>query len=177
MNEFKSKGEDVFISDKSYIKHPNNVSIGHHCAIDNGVTVSTSLEVGDYVHIAPNVTFIGGKKSKVILEDFSFVSAGTCIVAGSEDYTGKGLVGPTIPIEYREITFSEIKFEKFAGCGVNCTIMPNVKFGEGAILGANSLALTDLEPWMIYVGSPAKPVKKRDKKIILKNAKKLGYEF
>ena len=54
--------------------------------------------------------------------------------------------------------------------------MPGVTLGEGAILGANSLAVKDLEPWTIYVGSPAKPVKKRDKEIILKHAKELGYE-
>jgi dTDP-4-amino-4,6-dideoxy-D-glucose acyltransferase len=55
--------------------------------------------------------------------------------------------------------------------------MPGVKLGEGAILGANSLATKDLEPWTIYVGSPAKPVKIRKKDIILEYAKKLGYEF
>jgi len=177
MNNFKSIGNDVFISDQALIKNPDLVSIGNHCAIDNGVSVSTALEIGDYVHIAPNVTFIGGKASKVTLEDFTFIAAGTRVVAGSEDYTGKGLVGPTIPIEYREVMFSEVKFERFSGCGVNCSIMPGVKFGEGAILGANSLAVKDLEPWTIYVGSPAKPIKTRDKDIIIKNAKKLGYEF
>jgi galactoside O-acetyltransferase len=44
-------------------------------------------------------------------------------------------------------------------------------------LGANSLATKDLEPWTIYVGSPAKPVKMRDKDIVLKYAKELGYEW
>ena len=54
--------------------------------------------------------------------------------------------------------------------------MPGVTFGEGAILGANSLAVKDLEPWTIYVGSPAKPVKERNKDIILSHVKELGYE-
>ena len=55
--------------------------------------------------------------------------------------------------------------------------MPGVTFGEGSVLGANSLATKDLEPWTIYVGSPAKPIKKRDKDIIIESVKKLGYEF
>jgi dTDP-4-amino-4,6-dideoxy-D-glucose acyltransferase len=176
-NNFKSLGEDVFISEQALIKRPENVSIGNHVAIDNGVTISTMLEIGDYVHIAPNVTFIGGVNSKVLLKDFSFIAAGTCVVAGSEDYTGEGLVGPTIPSQFRSINFSSIQFEPFSGCGVNCSIMPGVTFGEGAILGANSLAVKDLEPWTIYVGSPARPIKKRNKETIINNAKKLGYEF
>jgi acetyltransferase-like isoleucine patch superfamily enzyme len=116
---------------------------------------------------------IGGKDSKVILEDFSFVASGTKIVAGSEDYTGKGLVGPTIPVDFRSLNITEVKFEKFAGCGVNCSIMPGVTFGEGAILGANSLATKDLEPWTIYVGSPAKPVRIRKKENIINYSKKV----
>lgn len=173
MGNFKNIGDDVFISEFALIKHYECVSIGNHCAIDNGVTISTSLDVGDYVHIAPNVTFIGGKNSKVILEDFSFIAAGSCIVAGSENYTGVGLVGPTIPIEYRDVMISEIRFEKFAGCGVNCSIMPGVRLAEGSILGANSLLTKDTEPWTIYVGNPAKPIKVRPMDTILKYASKI----
>ena len=55
--------------------------------------------------------------------------------------------------------------------------MPGVTLAEGSILGANSLLTKNTEPWTIYVGSPAKPIKKRKKDIIIKNAKELGYEF
>jgi len=173
--EFKEIGKDVYIHDDVLIKHEKECKIGNHVAVDKGCKFSTIMEIGDYIHIAPDVVTIGGKTTKVILKDFSFVAAGTKIVCGSEDYTGKGLVGPTIPIEYRELIFANVTFEKYSGCGVNCSIMPGVTFGEGAILGANSLATKDLEPWTIYVGSPAKPVKKRKKEIILESAKKLGY--
>lgn len=177
MTKFKKIGEDVFIHDLCIIKHPNLTSIGSHVAIDNGVTISTSADIGDYIHIAQNVTIIGGAYSKLILGNFSFIAAGTSIVCGSEDYTGEGLVGPTIPSKYRSINFSSVTFEKYAGCGVNCSIMPGVRLGEGSILGANSLAVKDLEPWTIYVGSPAKPVKIRKKDLIKNNAKELGYEL
>ena len=178
MNPLKniiSCGEDVFIHETAIIKNPLLCKIGSHVAIDNGVTVSTQMEIGDYVHIAPFVVMIGGVKTKVTFKDFSFCASGTKIVTGSEDYTGQGLVGPTIPENMRKIIFEDVTFERFSGCGVNCSIMPGVTFGEGSILGANSLATKDLEPWTIYVGSPAKPVKIRDKGKILEYAKKLGY--
>jgi galactoside O-acetyltransferase len=173
-SKYKSIGIDVFIHDMAIIKHPDLCIIGSHNAIDNGVTVSTELIMGDYIHVAPYVVVIGGKKSKLILEDFSFIAAGTKIVCGSEDYTGGGLVGPTIPEEYRELTYSTVTFGKYAGCGVNCSIMPGVTLAEGSILGANSLLTKDTEPWTIYVGSPAKPVKIRDKENIIKYANKLN---
>lgn len=170
-------GKDVFIHEEAIIKHPTLTEIGNHVAIDNGVTISTGLNIGDYVHIAPYVVMIGGKTTEVIFENFSFCAAGTKIVTGSEDYTGAGLVGPTIPIEFRKLIFGNVTFKRFSGCGVNCSIMPGVTFGEGSILGANSLAVKDLEPWTIYIGSPAKPIKMRDKGTIIEYAKKLGYEF
>jgi galactoside O-acetyltransferase len=177
MNKFKSIGEDVFISEDSLIKRPHLCQIGSHNAIDNGVTISTELIMGDYIHISSYVVVIGGEHSKLILEDFSFVASGTKIVCGSENYTGIGLVGATIPKEFRVINYTTVKFEKFAGCGVNCSIMPGVTLAEGSILGANSLLTKNTEPWTIYVGSPAKPIKIREKETIINYAKKLGYEF
>lgn len=171
--EYKKIGEDVFISEHAIIKHPSLCDIGHHNAIDNGVTISTELIMGDYIHIAPYVVVIGGKKSKLILKDFSFIASGTKIVCGSEDYTGGGLVGPTIPEEYRKINYTTVTFEKYAGCGVNCSIMPGVTLSEGSILGANSLLTKNTEPWTIYVGSPAKPIKMRDKESVILLGKKL----
>jgi galactoside O-acetyltransferase len=146
MNEFKSIGEDVFINDNCIIKRPHLCEIGSHVAIDNGVTVSTQLIMGDYNHKAPFVVVIGGEKSKLILEDFSFVASGTKIVCGSEDYTGVGLVGPTIPEKYRVINHTTVKFEIFAGCGVNCTIMPGVTLAEGFDAGDLRVFLTAYKP-------------------------------
>lgn len=171
--EYNNLGVNVFIHETSIIKHPNICYIGSHNAIDNGVTISTELVMGDYIHIAPYVVVIGGKKSKLILNDFSFIASGTKVVCGSEDYTGGGLVGPTIPEEYRKLTYSTVTFEKYAGCGVNSTIMPGVTLAEGSILGANSLLTKDTEPWTIYVGSPAKPIKIREKNIIIDFSEKL----
>jgi putative colanic acid biosynthesis acetyltransferase WcaF len=36
-----------------------------------------------------------------------------------------------------------------------------VSIGQGAVLGLASVATKDLEPWMIYQGVPAVPVKTR----------------
>lgn len=174
--QFKYIGSDVFIHPDAIIKRPEFTTIQDHVAIDNGVTVSTKLSVGNYVHIAPFVVVIGGIDSELVLEDFTFVAAGTKIVCGSEDYTGAGLVGPTIPKKYRTLNLTRITFEKFSGCGVNCSIMPGVTLAEGSVLGANSLLTKSTEPWTIYVGSPARPIKLRKKDKILEYAKELGFK-
>ncbi len=50
-------------------------------------------------------------------------------------------------------------FRDFANTGANVTILPGFVLGEGSVVGANYLVTKNIEPWTLYVGSPAKPVK------------------
>ena len=45
--------------------------------------------------------------------------------------------------------------------GQNATILPGVQIGDGAIIGANSVVGSDVAPYTIVVGNPARIVKKR----------------
>ena len=41
--------------------------------------------------------------------------------------------------------------------------MPGITIGEGAVIGSNAFVNKDVEPWRIYVGSPAKKIGERQK--------------
>jgi len=45
--------------------------------------------------------------------------------------------------------------------GNNVTIMSGVKIGDGAVIGAGSVIAKDVPPYTIWVGNPAKMIKKR----------------
>ena len=45
--------------------------------------------------------------------------------------------------------------------GQNVTILPGVKIGDGAIIGANSVVGSEIKPYTIVVGNPAKFIRKR----------------
>jgi len=172
----KSCGEDVFISDKVEIRRPHLVNVGNHVAIDSGVYLTTKASIGDYTHISPYVTIIGGEKSEFILGHFATVAAGTRIIAGSDEFLGEGFTSVTVPEEYRDtVNFSTIQIERFAGIGSNAIILPGITIAEGSVVGAGALVTKNTEPWTIYVGSPAKPIKLRKKEIMLDYAKRLGY--
>jgi len=181
MNSFdisvlKNIGEDVYIAPTAIIKRPHLVTIGNHVAIDHGVYITTQAEIGDYIHISPYITVIGGEKSKLIVEHFCTIAAGTRIIAGSDAFLGDGFTSVTVPDKYRDaVKFTTIKIEKFAGIGTNVVIMPGVTIAEGSVIGANSLVTKDTEPWTIYVGSPAKPIKIRPSEKMKLFAKELGY--
>ncbi len=167
--KFKKIGEDVRVSELAVITRPELIELGNHIAIDMWVYISTQAKLGNYIHIAPSVTILGGAPALIIMEDFTNIGSGGRIVCATDDFT-QGLISPVVPIEYRTVINKPVIFKKYSTLGVNCTVLPGVTLGEGSIVGANSLVTKDTEPWMIYGGSPARPLKKRDKSRILESA-------
>lgn len=161
-------GIDFYLSELTVLKHPKLIKIGNHVAIDQFVSITTTAEIGDYVHISPNCSIIGGPQSKIIMLDHSGMAAGSRVIAGGADFNSGTLTNPQVPKEYAKHIYSTVIFEKFAILGTNSVVMPGVVLGEGSVIGANSVVLSNTEPWTIYVGSPAKPIKSRNKGDILK---------
>lgn len=173
----KACGQDVFISANVEIRRPHLVIVGEHTAIDSGFYLTTAAQIGDYVHIAPYITVIGGPKAHFTMKHFSTLAAGSRIICGSDEHKGRGLVGPTIPTQYQDpMKLAPVVFEKFANVGTNVVVMPGVTLAEGCVVGACSLVTKSTEPWGIYVGTPAKKVGERPREIMLQYAKELGYE-
>ena len=156
------KNNDVVISEYSEFRYPNNIMIGRHNAIDFGFVCTTKFVMGNFCHISPHVSVIGGKTSSFIMHDFCFLSSGARIVCATEKFRGDGLIGPMIPDEYKDIILNkEVMMNKHCGVLTNGIVLPGVTMGEGSILGANSMLKHDTEPWTIYAGNPAVPIKKR----------------
>ncbi|MCC3155057.1 hypothetical protein Q3A66_18180 [Hymenobacter sp. BT770] len=172
----QSCGEDVFISAKVEIRRPHLVRVGSHVAIDSGVYLTTAAEIGDYIHLSPYITIIGGAQSKFIVEDFVTIAAGSRIICGSDQFMGDGFTSVTVPEEFRDtVVFGTVRCSRFAGIGTNVVIMPNVTIGEGSVIGACSLVTKDTEPWTVYVGVPARPIRVRPREKMLAYARRMGY--
>lgn len=171
-------GKDVIISPTAEITRPNLCQIGNHVAIDAFFYCSTKLQIGDYVHISPHVAVIGGAKTALIVEDFCFLSVGSRYVCGSELFYGDGLIGPLIPQEFKDKQLLEpITLKRFSGALANSVILPGVTMAEGSVLGANSLLRENTEPWTVYAGNPARPIRQRSKFKAYEFAERLGYTY
>ena len=170
-------GIDFYINSDVTIKVKESASFGDHVAIDKGFYCTTKLQVGDYVHISPYCTVIGGKKGKFTMENFTGLSAGCRIVCCGDDYLSGHLMNPTVPIKYRKVKNDSVTMKRFSCLGTNCVVLPGVVIEEGCVIGANSLVTKSTEPWTVYVGTPARPIKKRPKELSYKYAKELGYDL
>lgn len=171
-------GQDVIIDPHTRFTRSDQVTLGNHVAIDWGFYCTTALTIGDYVHISPHVAVIGGGHGSLTIGHFCFVSVGAKIVCASEQFWGEGLIGPVIPEAYKDVILNEpVVMENFSGVCANSVVMPGVRMAQGSILGANSLLKHNTEPWTIYAGSPARPIKTRRSDKMKQYAKELGYDL
>jgi len=176
-NLLRAVGEDVFISSQVEIRRPRLVSIGSHVAIDTGFYCTVSAEIGDYIHIGPYVTVIGGENGVLKMDHFSSIAAGSRVICASDEHLGEGIPGPTIPQPCRDkVLTAPVIFERFANVATNVVIFPGVTLAEGSVIGACSLVTKSTEPWTIYTGVPAKAVKARPRDKMLTMARELGYK-
>ncbi len=173
--QLKTVGEDVFISANVEIRRPQLVAIGSHIAIDTGFYITTAAKFADYVHIGPYVTVIGGAKTSLALRGFNTIGAGSRLLCASDEFLGAGLVGMSPP-EYRDnVIYAPITFEMFASVGTNVVIHPGVTLGEGSVIGSCALVLEDTQPWTIYYGVPARPIRARPREKMIAAAIAMGY--
>jgi acetyltransferase-like isoleucine patch superfamily enzyme len=158
----KQCGKNVIIGKTVRIRHPELVSIGDNVIIDDFTYISTALHLASYVHIAAGCKLIGGTAALVTMEDFSTLAPGVVLAAGSDDYMG-GIATPLVGVEFKgKVQVGEILIGRHCIVGANSVVLPEVRFFDGACLGALSLAKQDLEEWWLYAGVPARKIRKRD---------------
>jgi acetyltransferase-like isoleucine patch superfamily enzyme len=97
-------------------------------------------------------------------------SGGVCI--GKHFHTGRCLTilssnhnyekGEQIPYD-NKLILDKVEIGDYVWCGLNVTILPGVKIGDGAVIGAGSIVTKDIPSLAIVAGNPAKIIKLRDK--------------
>ena len=75
-------------------------------------------------------------------------------------------MGPTIPEDLLKLSPGPVLMEEHANVGAGAIVLPGVTLAEGSVLGALSLTGKSTEPWWIYGGVPAKPIKQRSRDVI-----------
>lgn len=78
---------------------------------------------------------------------------------GTHDFSDRSSALVTAPIRIGRLAF----------VGARAFVMPGVKVGEGAVLGAMSVATKDIPEWTIWAGNPAKHIGTRRKSKIRVN--------
>lgn len=174
---FAYVGKDVKVFKNSVFANCSNIYLGDGCQIDDFVHIIASkpVKIGKRVHVACFTSISGG--GEVTVGDYCGISAGCRLISGTDDFLGGGLVGPTMPLEYRNVDRSFIVMEKFSLLGTNTIVLPGVTLFEGAATGTGTHVSKDLAPWGIYLGPNAKRIKGRPSEEMYRLAKEMTEKY
>lgn len=131
-------------------------AIGEHCQIYASAYIPSprNLLMGTHSALGPEVKLHFGK---TIIGNKVTVSQRTYLCSATHETTSLNI--PFIA--------GEIMIKDFAWIAAEAFIMSNTVIGEGAIVGARAAVFSDVEPWTMVGGNPAKFIKNR--KILKKN--------
>ena len=133
--------------------------------------------VGNFTYIADSefeshiTNFYPWSRDKLIIGKFCQIARGVEFVMNDANHQMSAVsTFPFYTLEGWEMEPPKAEDMPFKGdtvigndvwIGQNATILPGVHVGDGAIIGANSVVGSDIEPYTIVAGNPAKPVRKR----------------
>lgn len=139
------KKPNIIVGDFSYIADSDFEShVTHHYDF-----IGDKLIIGKFCQIASGVEFImnGANHQMNAVTTFPFYTLdGWDMVPPAEE---------DLPLKGDTIIGNDVWI------GQNATILPGVHIGDGAIIGANSVVGSDVEPYTIFAGNPARLIRKR----------------
>lgn len=160
-SRLKACGQGVQIFPLAKIVNPEVVEIGDFSMIDDFTFINggKGIRIGRYVHICSFASITGG--GELTIGDYAAAANGSRILTATDTYYGGKRMSSALPEDQRNVIRGKTVIEKDALIGTNTVLHPNVRIGEGAIVGSNSLVLGDIEPWSINVGSPCRKIGER----------------
>lgn len=159
-DKLRSCGEGVRIYPMAKITLPHRVDLGDHCRIGDFVFIfaGEGTRIGEHTDVQPHTTIWGG--GLTILGNRVSTGPGTVFLSATYSHAaGLKMVdglgeGSAHAIGGKLVVGDDVYI------GARSVIMP-VTIGEGAVIGAGSFVNKDVEPWGIYVGSPARKIGER----------------
>lgn len=161
----------ALVSRKASLYGVSRIRIGANSRVDDFAVLSAGdggITIGRHVHIGVGATLIG--IGAISMEDFSTISGRVSVYSSSDDYSGLYMTNPTVPDQFRSVDTRPVRIERHVIVGAGSVILPGVTLFEGAAVGALSCVTSDVAPWTIVAGQPARLLRARSNQLLTREA-------
>jgi len=155
----RSAGHDLQVGVGVVLKHPETMEFGDCVFIGSQVMIQGRFDgtcrIGNHVWIGPQAYF---DARELTLEDY--VGWGPGAKALGSVHTGEQIDEPIITTD---LVIKPVVVETGADIGMNASILPGVRIGAHAIVGAGAVVTKDVPTYAIATGVPARVRRSRRK--------------
>ena len=155
----KSVGHDLQVGPNVVLKHPETMEFGDSVFIGAQAMIQGRFDgtcrIGNHVWIGPQAYF---DARNLVLEDYVGWGPGAKVL-GSE-HTGDPVESPIIATG---LVIKPVVIGFGADIGTNATILPGVRVGANAIIGAGAVVNHDVPDYAVAAGVPARVLRSRRK--------------
>jgi acetyltransferase-like isoleucine patch superfamily enzyme len=133
------------------------VDLGKNCRIRSGSKLNSwggFIKLGANISINSGVVILG--TGGIVIGDNTRVASNTVITSSNHIFSNKDK-----SIIEQGITSKGIKIQEDVWIGANVTILDGVNIGRGSIVAAGAVINSDVSPYSIVGGVPAKFIKNR----------------
>ena len=165
---FLHVGANVLIDKSAIFIGINNISIASNVRIDAFcflTAASGEIRIEESVHIAASTRLFGS--AGITVGKFSGISSGVSIFSQSDDYSGGSLANPLAPSDLRNVKSGRVDLMPYSLVGSNSVILPGVKIGKGASVGALTLVNKSIPDFAVVTGNPMRKIGERNSEKIL----------
>jgi acetyltransferase-like isoleucine patch superfamily enzyme len=151
--DLASCGEDCVFEGEVLVFHPENVHLGKNVYVGHRTILKgyykNEMRIGDETWIGQMCFFhsAGG----ITIGERVGIGPGVMILTSTHAERGR-----STPILLSDLEFGPVVIEDEVNIGVGAILLPGVRIGRGAQVGAGAVVTKDVEPYAVVTGSPAR---------------------
>lgn len=145
-------GQSLTLQGVGHMHLGDGVRLGKGCHL---YARTGELVMGENAALNINVV-VDADGGRVVIGAHATVGPGTVIRAANHRFDRLDT-----PIMFQGHEYGEVVIEDDVWIAANCTVVPGVRIGRGAVVGAGAVVTRDVEPGTVVAGVPARFIRRR----------------
>ncbi len=156
--DFRSLGTNVIFESGVLVFHPENITLGDNVYVGHNTVLKAyyrnEMWIGDHCWIGQSCFFHSAGGIRI----GKAVGIGPMVKIITSAHRDTEI---TKPILFHDLETKPVVIEDGCDIGIGAILLPGVRIGEGAIVGAGAVVTRDVHAYCVVAGVPARMIRNR----------------